>query len=66
MSQCAITGKQSFYITRALLGILEVGFMIKPNLNQILIIPGWLHSGYSTMAFIFLYRTRTSNQAKVI
>jgi hypothetical protein len=28
MSQCAIVGKQSFFITRALLGILEVGLMV--------------------------------------
>jgi hypothetical protein len=71
--QCLISGRASFFTTRALLGILEVGvrklhsngayndtgiLMTTPFLGR-------FHSRYSIMVILFLYFQRTAHSPKV-
>jgi hypothetical protein len=56
MSQAALSGKSSFYLTRALLGILEVTSTYTNPQRALLIRLGRIHSGYRALAFVLLHK----------
>ena len=61
MCQAALSGKRSFWATRALLGILEVFYFNSVNVGCATDLLGWFHPGYHSLVVVLLYKSRTSN-----